>query len=244
MPRGHRRSSAGEAIEETRNTILRTARQLFMEYGYRAVSTRQIADACDLTQPALYHYFSDKQELYFVVVQEIIVQTQAGLEQIAQLQENVPERLRQIARYLVSTNRIDIGMMLHDIQHELNERAREELYKQFYAGMLMPIASVFEDGIRQGLLSGAQHYGIDALMAADLFMNMLKRFILARPRFLSLDSEASTSPPEKSSRTSYLEQAECVVPVLLFGLTNVEVNYPSFVPGAHTPASLSLQDDE
>ncbi len=39
---------------ETQGTILRTAEQLFMTYGYGAVSTRHMAGACGLAQPALY----------------------------------------------------------------------------------------------------------------------------------------------------------------------------------------------
>lgn len=220
MPRGRRRLPIGEEVEETRNMIVRVARQLFMELGYRAVSTRQIADACELTQPALYHYFSDKQELYFAVVKESIARTQAGLEHIASQPESVPDRLRQVARFLVSANRIDVGMMLHDIQHELDERARGELYHLFHAGMLSPIATIFEDGMRQGVLYDAQRYGVDPLMAADLFMNMLKRFIQRTPRLLSSGSETHPTLTDAAYQTDLLEQAERVVPVLLFGLAS------------------------
>ncbi|EFH87579.1 TetR/AcrR family transcriptional regulator [Ktedonobacter racemifer] len=244
MPRGQRRSSTGEDIEETRNTILRTAHQLFMEYGFRAVSTRQIADACGLTQPALYHYFSDKQDLYFAVVKESIAKSRAGLERIAHRNESVPERLRLVARFLVSTNRIDIGMMLHDIEHELHARARADLYQEFHAGMLMPIASIFEDGIRQGFLCNEQTYGVDALMATDLFMNMLKRFILRAPRLSSAGFEASPSLPETSYQPNYLEQAEQVVPVLLFGLASRKVDANLALPPIHPSEGLVSEAEE
>jgi AcrR family transcriptional regulator len=244
MPRGQRRSSTGEDIEETRNTILRTAHQLFMEYGFRAVSTRQIADACGLTQPALYHYFSDKQDLYFAVVKESIAKSRAGLERIAHRNESVPERLRLVARFLVSTNRIDINMMLHDIKHELHERARADLYQEFHAGMLMPIASIFEDGIRQGFLSNEQTYGVDALMATDLFMNMLKRFILRAPRLSSAGFEAHPSLSETSYQPGYLEQAEQVVPVLLFGLSSHQADAKPALPPIHPSEDLVSETEE
>ena len=244
MPRGQRRSNTSEDVEETRNTILRTAHQLFMEYGFRAVSTRQIADACGLTQPALYHYFSDKQDLYFAVVKESIAKSRAGLERIAHRNESVPERLRLAARFLVSTNRIDIGMMLHDIEHELNERARADLYQQFHAGMLVPIASIFEDGIRQGFLCSEQTYGVDALMAADLFMNMLKRFILRTPRLSPAGLEPHPSLPNTSYQPGYLEQAEQVVPVLLFGLANCKIDANSALPPTHSSEDLIPETEE
>src|SRR5690349_3359337 len=58
------RRAANEAErEETAKLILQAARQLFMAHGYRAVSTRQVAEAVGLTQPALYHHFATKEEL-------------------------------------------------------------------------------------------------------------------------------------------------------------------------------------
>jgi len=45
---------------ETRKVVLQAARRLFLEFGFHAVSTRQIAEACGLTQPALYHHFANK----------------------------------------------------------------------------------------------------------------------------------------------------------------------------------------
>jgi AcrR family transcriptional regulator len=46
------------AEHETRCLILQAAHRPFMEQGYRAVSTRQIAAACGITQPALYRHFA------------------------------------------------------------------------------------------------------------------------------------------------------------------------------------------
>src|SRR5690348_8619456 len=101
----------GEA-EETRQTILRVAQQLFMQYGYRAVTTRQLADACGLTQPALYHYFPDKQALYLAVVTEEIALVKAALERIVQRSDVAPELLKQVAIFLLSRIQYDLGIML------------------------------------------------------------------------------------------------------------------------------------
>ena len=60
-----------------------------MEHGFRAVSTRQIADGCGLTQPALYHHFSDKQDLYVAVMKESLSETQAALERIVRRNESM-----------------------------------------------------------------------------------------------------------------------------------------------------------
>ncbi len=175
MPRSQHRPVLHE--EETRNTILRTAQQLFMEHGYRAVSTRQIADGCGLTQPALYHHFADKQDLYVAVMKESLSETQAILERILRRNESVQERMKRIARYLLSNTERDHTMMMHDIQQELSVTSRAVLNEAFQAGIITPIRSLIEEGIRQGVLLDQQKSGIDATTATYLFMSMLSQFL-------------------------------------------------------------------
>ncbi len=163
--------------EETRKTILRTAQQLFMEHGYRAVSTRQIADGCGLTQPALYHHFADKQDLYVAVMRGSLAETQAALERITRRNESVEERLKLIARYLLSHTEQDHTMMMHDIQQELSISSRKVLNEAFQEGIIAPIRSLLEEGIQQGVLHHSQKSGIDATTATYLFMSMLSQFL-------------------------------------------------------------------
>ena len=53
-----------EQLAKTRKAILRTATKLFLENGFNGTSTRDIAKHIGITQPALYHHFSDKEVLY------------------------------------------------------------------------------------------------------------------------------------------------------------------------------------
>lgn len=223
MPRGPRKIAIREDSEETRHTILRTAELLFMEYGYRAVSTRQIADACGLTQPALYHYFADKQMLYVEVIKENIAKTQAALERIVRRNEGIAERLSLVVRYLQSTTKHDIGLMLHDIQHELNQQMREMLNDLFNSSLIAPIASVFEDGIQQGTLSHPREGGLDAISSAYLLMSMIPSFI---------DRPATQDGPTLHSYRygATIEQAEMVVHVLLYGLVKEQSRESSLLP--------------
>jgi TetR/AcrR family transcriptional regulator len=49
--------------EGQREEILFAAARLFAEQGYSATSMNQVAEACGLTKPTLYHYVRDKQDL-------------------------------------------------------------------------------------------------------------------------------------------------------------------------------------
>lgn len=49
---------------ETRDRIMRASALLFSKRGYDAVSIREIAEAAEVTKPAIYYYFEGKKDLY------------------------------------------------------------------------------------------------------------------------------------------------------------------------------------
>src|SRR6476620_9981867 len=65
--RGPGRPPAAKAAE-TRERILRAAREVFSELGYDAATFQAIAIRADLTRPAINHYFASKRVLYGEVV--------------------------------------------------------------------------------------------------------------------------------------------------------------------------------
>lgn len=213
MARRQQKQTSHEEAEETRRTILRTAQTLFMEFGYRAVSTRQIADACGLTQPALYHYFADKKALYAAVMSENLTEIGSALERISRRGESVQERLQQVARYLLRNVQNDHNLMFHDIRYEMDAAVQDKLSETFRVRMIAPIAAIFEDGLQQHILRDQAQGGVDSVTATYIFLNVLTRFLPRGPR---------QQPVPSTSRSSIVEQAETIVHILLYGLANAE----------------------
>jgi AcrR family transcriptional regulator len=195
---------------ETREIILRVAQQLFMTYGYRSVTTRQLAEACGLTQPALYHHFADKQELYLAMVQEEIAKIRGTLERLARRSEDVPAVLKQVAIFLLNRVQYDLDLMLHDVRYELSPDARQVLDEQFHQGFLLPIAQIFATAVRQGYLLDEAHGGVSPISFASLFMTLLSRFTIPPQE----ESDLATRQARQTSA------AELVVRLLFFGLGN------------------------
>ncbi|HEX5145202.1 MAG TPA: TetR/AcrR family transcriptional regulator [Mycobacterium sp.] len=67
--RGPGRPPAAKAAD-TRERILRAAREVFSELGYDAATFQAIAVRSDLTRPAINHYFVNKRQLYREVVEQ------------------------------------------------------------------------------------------------------------------------------------------------------------------------------
>ncbi|QJW35391.1 helix-turn-helix domain-containing protein [Cellulosimicrobium protaetiae] len=63
-----RRTNA-DRTRATRTALVTAARDLFVDAGYAATSTPQIAAAAHVTRGALYHHYADKRDLFRAVVE-------------------------------------------------------------------------------------------------------------------------------------------------------------------------------
>src|SRR5205807_2407511 len=85
-----RRVEQGEA---TRAALVRAAQRLFTRKGYGATSTEEIVRTAKVTRGALYHHFSDKEELFRAVFEATEAQM---LERVLGAAANVPSPLAQL----------------------------------------------------------------------------------------------------------------------------------------------------
>jgi TetR/AcrR family transcriptional regulator len=76
-PRGRPRTAGSEDIREK---LLTAARDLFLRYGYRAVSSRQIAGAAGANVAMIRYYFGGKPGLYREICHAIIQPIRAGID--------------------------------------------------------------------------------------------------------------------------------------------------------------------
>jgi len=70
-------------MEETRASLLATARRVFSEHGYAATSMDDLTAQAGLTRGALYHHFGDKKGLLAAVVAQLDAETDVRLQAIS-----------------------------------------------------------------------------------------------------------------------------------------------------------------
>jgi AcrR family transcriptional regulator len=65
-------SSKVPTVNDTRDRILETALDLFIERGYDKTSLREIAERVGVTKAALYYHFASKEEIIRTLVQPLV----------------------------------------------------------------------------------------------------------------------------------------------------------------------------
>ena len=87
--------------EDQRDMILNQAAALFARRGYPATSMNEVAEACGLSKPTLYHYFKDKYNLLVHIADGHVSRLQALVEEV-EAQNLPPEpRLRALIQRFV-----------------------------------------------------------------------------------------------------------------------------------------------
>ncbi len=223
MPRDHGRSPHHAETEETRRAILHAARDLFTKLGYRAVTTRMVAEASGVKQPLLYYHFADKEALYLEVQREHTAASQAALERIAARQNaSVPERLRDVVHYLRQTHQQNMGLLFHEMRHEMSPQMQNALRNLFQTRIVEPITAIFEDGIRSGFLRSPAAGGISARMGTYLLLSSSSNLSTMASR----EDETSQSSVFGKER----EAIDAIVHTLMYGMVDHTTVEPEHVP--------------
>jgi AcrR family transcriptional regulator len=205
--------------EETRHAILRAARDLFMEHGYRVVTTRMVAEASGVKQPLLYYHFADKETLYLEVHREQATASRLALERIvARHNDMVSERLRAVAQYLRRSRHHNMGMFFYELEHEMSPAMRARLKELFQLSILIPIMSIFEEGISTGYLRSPEQGGVPARLATYLLLSTISNI----PTSVEVEDAFATEKNGPSEKK--YDPVEMVVHVLLYGMVTNPVS--------------------
>jgi TetR/AcrR family transcriptional regulator len=96
MPRGR-----APGYDSQREQILDRAAELFARQGYSATSMNQVAEACGVSKPSLYHYVRDKDRLLVEIADAHVARLNALVAQVVE-QGLAPEpRLRRLIEVFV-----------------------------------------------------------------------------------------------------------------------------------------------
>jgi len=164
-----------------RGEILEAALRLFSEKGYHNVSMQQIAKHAEFGVGTIYKFFSNKQDLYKILIMETAERWQRAVVQVL---EQEPNPFRAIERYIIVQRKLFFDNLpvvrlyysetkgaCFDIRAGFDEdllRLRDERIRK--------LASVFEIGIKESVFRNLDPYhmalALNGIVDAFLFRMM------------------------------------------------------------------------
>jgi AcrR family transcriptional regulator len=198
------------ADHDTYQFIIRVSYQLFMELGYRKVSTRMIAERCGITQPALYHHFKNKQNIYKEVINTSISQTEHALLKITEEFQSLEECIYQISLYFLENHQEDLMQMFHDLQHEMPNDIQTQLRIRWQEGFLNPIKQVFDKAEKDNKIS-LQKIESNSEEIAFLFLQYIQT---------SMNPSYMKDFSKEQQKREIQRKAQLIVHLFLFGIVD------------------------
>ena len=148
----HRRAFASRRRDPAtkREAILQTAAQLFLEKGYGRTLMNDVADRLNITKPALYHYFSNKEEILLECYRWGTGLIEDKLNQIAAHGGTGLEKVEAFVYEYANLMTVNFGRCVMRLDEtDLSPKARAEV-RDYKRKIDHRLRSFIEEGITDG----------------------------------------------------------------------------------------------
>jgi len=186
-----------------RESILETSAKLFNEQGYKGVSIRDIAQACGMTNAALYYHFKNKDDLFLAVLERTHRQTIEALDKAAQPMGDLREDLKRLLLCyadIVARLRHSFQTLGRDLK-QMGDARGHKFFGRMRTDSLRPLAQLIESAQAEGQVAAGN---------ATLYARLLHGMLVA----LTFGGE-----PGRPARLSP-EDVDVVLDVFLDGVRN------------------------
>jgi AcrR family transcriptional regulator len=135
-----------------RETILKTAKSLFILHGYHGLAMRQISDAVGVSKAALYYHFKDKEELFIAILTNNLNEIKNEIELIRSQQETCSEQIEQFVEYVLNQPAKQRAIIRLGSQEmaQLSVTARQKFNKTYHDQFIGKLQNIFQDGVARG----------------------------------------------------------------------------------------------
>ncbi|MFM8323094.1 MAG: TetR/AcrR family transcriptional regulator [Chloroflexota bacterium] len=139
---GRRERLAAERLER----ILEAAAALFAEQGFHRTTTREIAEAADVSEGTLYNYFDNKNDLLFSILErlgEYELPSDWASSPLSSEARQFLTQMLQLRRAFVDENAVMLQAIISEVL------ANAELRRRYNRQMLGPTLEALETNLRQ-----------------------------------------------------------------------------------------------
>lgn len=151
-----------------KDLILRTASQLFMEFGYEQISLKQIAQSSGVTKASVYYYYSNKANLFTAAVVQMMTNICRFTLMLMVRKESLKQRLILVAEaYLHSSSHMNFESLMKEAAPSLSVEQLDAMRTAEMA-IHLEMAAQFQASMDQGEIAPGNamllSYAFSALM--------------------------------------------------------------------------------
>jgi AcrR family transcriptional regulator len=151
-----RRKKKAREKENRRNTILKAARRLFFDRGFKAVTVDSIAEKADVSKGSIYLCFESKEEIYTQILIADNIALYERMRNFASIKASASQLLQEFSRIYVDyflndkeLFRILMTFMMQTGQMHLTEKQRTELIISTNKNIEI-VSDIIQKGIKSG----------------------------------------------------------------------------------------------
>ena len=151
-----RRKKKEKGKESRRNTILKAARRLFLDRGFKAVTVDSIAAKSEVSKGSIYLCFDSKEEIYTQILIADNIALNERIRNFSSIEASASQLLQEFSRiyvdYFLNDNelfRILMTFMMQTGQMHLTEKQSNELIRSTNEN-IKPISEIIQKGIDSG----------------------------------------------------------------------------------------------
>ena len=151
-----RRKKKEKGKESRRNTILKAARRLFLDRGFKAVTVDSIAAKSEVSKGSIYLCFDSKEEIYTQILIADNIALNERIRNFSSVEASASQLLQEFSRiyvdYFLSDKelfRILMTFMMQTGQMHLTDKQSNELIRSTNEN-IKPISEIIQKGIDSG----------------------------------------------------------------------------------------------
>ncbi len=165
-PKGNRPMQGGKA-----NRILEAAKSCFLNYGFKKTSMSDIASQANMSRPALYLHFDNKETIFCALVEQLHEQTLSQAATVLKKEESLSDRVRQAFEcHSVALFSLVANSTHGDELIDINGKVAAEITRASVAKFVQLLAQVLKESeVNQEIQ--LKNLDLTSLQAAELLVN-------------------------------------------------------------------------
>lgn len=157
--------------EDKREQIIENAVKVFAEGGYYRATTAMVAKAAGVTQPYVFHFFENKEELFKAVIDRAFYRIYDMFSEIQAPQDKLIETMGRAFNQIIQTHRDEVLLVMQ--AHAISDAGIREHMRQLFLTIFQSLTLKFEKaGIPNANETAAHFIGTGLLITVAEVLNL------------------------------------------------------------------------